>query len=255
MLERKAYRFRLDPTPEQAHAFECCAGARRFVYNWALARCREYYKATEKGLPWTQLSAELTALKYQPGFEWLQDLDAQLLQQALADLRRAFINFFETRAGYPRFKRKKSVRQSFRFPQRVRVEAGKVSVPKISWVRMRQSRPIDGTIKGATFKRDATGKWSISLVVEWELADRPLPQVTCEDVLGSMSGLRPLLPCRMEQRSRILDSIGRHNGNCVVRSGCCRDDIRGASGEPKPECTLLTSTRRLQRNGAISVIN
>jgi putative transposase len=42
------------------------------------------------------------------------DFDAQMLQQALADLRRAYINFFERRDRVPKFKKKKAARQSFR---------------------------------------------------------------------------------------------------------------------------------------------
>jgi transposase len=47
-----------------------------------------------------------------------------MLQQALADLRRAYINFFERRARFPKFKKKKAAWQSFRIPQRVRMEEG-----------------------------------------------------------------------------------------------------------------------------------
>jgi transposase len=42
---------------------------------------------------------------------WLYDFDSQMLQQALADLRRAYINFFEHRARFPKFKKKKAARQ------------------------------------------------------------------------------------------------------------------------------------------------
>jgi putative transposase len=56
-------------------------------------------------------------------------------------------------------------------------------------VRIRQSRTIDGTIKGATFTCDATGKWYVTLVVEFARADCPPPQVTLDDVLGVDVGL------------------------------------------------------------------
>jgi transposase len=36
---------------------------------------------------------------------WLYDFDAQMRQQALADLRRAYINFFERRGKFPKFKK------------------------------------------------------------------------------------------------------------------------------------------------------
>ena len=119
------------------------AGARRFVWNWGLARRKEAYAATGKGLTYNQQAAELTALKKQPETAWLREADSQLLQQALKDLDRAFAAFFEKRAGFPRFKSKKRDEPRFRIPQRVKVEDSKVYVPKVGWVRIRQSQPVD----------------------------------------------------------------------------------------------------------------
>ena len=106
MPERKVYRFRVDPTAEEEAALARFAGARRFVFNWALERRKESYEQSGKAISWSELSIELTELKNKPGFEWLKEIDSQLLQQALADCKRAFDNFFQKRAGFPRFKRK-----------------------------------------------------------------------------------------------------------------------------------------------------
>lgn len=99
---RKVYRFRLSPTKAQEQAFLSLAGSRRFVFNWALARRKEHYAQTGKTLPLSQLSSELTTLKKHEGTAWLQQSDSQLLQQALLDCDRAFENFFEKRARFPR---------------------------------------------------------------------------------------------------------------------------------------------------------
>ena len=103
-------------------------------------RRKEHYAATGKTISLAQLSAELTALKKQPETAWLKEADSQALQQALKDLHRAFVNFFERRARYPRFKSRKRDQARFRIPQRVKVADGKVYVPKVGWVRIRQSR-------------------------------------------------------------------------------------------------------------------
>src|SRR5438105_2651985 len=100
---RRVYRFRLEPTAEQEHRLRQLAGARRFIWNWALQQRRDYYRQTGQTLPASALSARLTALKDEPEGAWLREMDSQLLQQALADLRRAFVNFLERRARYPRF--------------------------------------------------------------------------------------------------------------------------------------------------------
>jgi putative transposase len=184
MPERKVYRFRIDLTTEQETAFARFAGARRFVFNWALARRKETYEQTGKSISWSELSVELTELKNKPGFEWLKEIDSQLLQQALADCKRAFDNFFQKRAGFPRFKKKYSARQSFRIPQRVKLEGGRLYIPKIGWVKVRQSQAVDLPLKSATFKRDATGKWHLSLVAEFDLPDLPKPATRPQTAIG-----------------------------------------------------------------------
>src|SRR4051794_4968304 len=98
--ERKVFKCRLEPTDKQEALLHRMAGARRWVYNWALARRTGTYKATGKSVSWSDLSKELTALKQQPETAWLKEVDSQLLQQSLADVQRAFCNFFEGRAKF-----------------------------------------------------------------------------------------------------------------------------------------------------------
>jgi putative transposase len=188
-IHRRAYRFRMRPTPAQAHALNRMAGARRFVWNWALRRRKDHYAATGRSIGFEQLSAELTLLKQQPGMEWLGDVDSQALQQALRDLHRAFTNFFEKRARYPRFKSRKRDAARFRIPQRIQLRDGAVYVPKVGSVRIRQSRDIDGTLKGATFRRAADGCWYVSLTVEFAMADVEIPAPDPTKTIGIDLGL------------------------------------------------------------------
>jgi putative transposase len=177
------------PTRVQGQSLDRMAGARRFVWNWALRRWKDHYAATGKSIGLKQLSAELTALKGQPETAWLNEVDSQALQQALKDLHRAFVNFFEKRARYPRFKSKKRDARRFRIPQRVKIQGGKVYVPKVGWVRIRRSRDIDGTIKGATFKRSGDGYWYVTLTVEFEMPDVAIPTPDPAKVIGIDLGL------------------------------------------------------------------
>src|SRR5919112_3587802 len=170
MKLRKAYRFRMRPTKAQEAGLYRMAGARRFVYNWALSRRKEHYAEHGKGISARELSSELTALKSKPETLWHKEADSQILQQALRDVR-AFDAFFKRRSRFPRLRSKKARHFTFRIPQRVRVEDGRVYVPKVGWIRIRQSRELEGTTKSATFKRDATGHWYVALTTEFEIPD------------------------------------------------------------------------------------
>lgn len=187
---RKVYRFRLEPTRAQGDGLSRMAGARRWVWNWGLARKKEHYKATGKNLPHMSLIRELTAIKSKPETAWLKEVDSQAIQVALQNLERAFANFFNPglRARYPRFKSKKRDKARFCIPQRVKIRDGKVYCPKVGWIKIRQSQDVTEKTKSATFKRSADGKWYVSLVVEFEMPE-VTPIVDPAKVVGIDLGL------------------------------------------------------------------
>ena len=59
---RRVYRFRLEPTAEQEQRLRQFAGARRFIWNWALQQRRDYYRQTGQTLPTSELSARLASI-------------------------------------------------------------------------------------------------------------------------------------------------------------------------------------------------
>jgi putative transposase len=192
---RKVFRFRMRPTPGQEGDLRRLAGARRWVWNWALERRKAYYAETGKTIAAAQLSAELTALKQQPETAWLKEVDSQALQQTLRDLDRAFRNFFEKRARFPRFKSKRRDPLRFRIPQRVKMADGEVIIPKVGKVRIRQSMPVDLPTKSASFRRDGAGRWFVSLTAEFEMPDVPIPPPEPPLVLGLDLGLKDFVVC------------------------------------------------------------
>src|SRR5215472_10457960 len=102
-----SYQFRIRPTLEQEHLFVQWAGCRRLVWNHFRERRQAYYRETGKSLSYTAMCKQLTALKQQPAFAFLNDCDSQALQQVLKDLCSAYVNFFEGCARYPRRKSRK----------------------------------------------------------------------------------------------------------------------------------------------------
>src|SRR5215211_4772523 len=89
------------PTKAQEAGLYRMAGARRFIYNWALSRRKSYYAKHGKRISAREISSELTALKSQPETLWLKEAHSQMLQQALKDVDRAFRDFFEKRSRFP----------------------------------------------------------------------------------------------------------------------------------------------------------
>ena len=172
------YRYRLNPTVAQETLLNQFAGARRWVWNWALDRKMAHYRQTGTTLSYHDLAGELTQLKQQPETAWLREMDSQSLQQALRDLDSAYQHFFrrvkrgEKHKGFPRFKSRKRDTPRFRIPQRVVLHAEAVGVPKIGRIRAVVHRPLEGVTKGATFKREPNGHWFVSIVTEQQAAPR-----------------------------------------------------------------------------------
>jgi putative transposase len=195
MIECKSIRVRLEPNSGQRDKLAQAAGSRRFIYNWALARWQQHYAEHQKTILLKDLSRELTELKYLEDTSWLQDVDSQLQQQALADLRGSFQNFFAKRAKYPRFRCKGRSRESFRIPQRVVVKGRRLYVPRVGHVRT--SEPIDLTgltHKSTTFSLDSDNHWYASLVVQFELAKVKPPKLQDNNkTVGIDLGLKDLM--------------------------------------------------------------
>lgn len=145
------------------------AGACRFVPNKALAIQKDRYEKGEKKLGYADLCKLLTAWKEEPKLEWLRETPSQTLQQSLKDLERAYANFFAKRADFPRFK-KKGQGDSFRFPQGFKLDQanGRIFLPKLGWMRYRNSRDVLGTPKNMTVSQSC-GKWFVSIQTEREV--------------------------------------------------------------------------------------
>ena len=99
------------------------AGCCRFVWNKALALEKDTYDKTKKRLGYYVLARKLTKWKKEDETSFLSEANAQILQQVLKDLDRAYKNFFDKRASFPRFK-KKGVHNSFRYPQGFKIDEG-----------------------------------------------------------------------------------------------------------------------------------
>jgi putative transposase len=88
------------------------------------------------------------------------------------DLEKGYHNFFGKRAGYPKYKSRKS-KESIRYPQRVKVsiEEKRTSLPKEGWVRTVYHRAVQGEIKNVTVSRTKSGRYFASFQVEMEQAE------------------------------------------------------------------------------------
>ena len=173
MILRKAFQFKLRPDGASCRKLARFCGCARFVYNKGLAwNQEERAKDPNFRISYAKLCALLPQWKKGSETAWLNECHSQVLQQSIKDLVRAFMNFFEGRASFPKFHKKFRDEDSIRFPQGFKLdEAGKqIYLPSIGWVRYRRSRFIEGAAKNITVTRKADG-WYVSIQTEREVAD------------------------------------------------------------------------------------
>lgn len=107
----------------------------------------------------------------------------------LKDLERAYKNFFHKRAAFPRFK-KRGQSDSFRYPQGVKLdqENSRISLPKLGWIRYRNSRQVVGDVKNVTVSQSC-GHWYVSIQTEYEITE---PQHESTSMVGLDAGVAKL---------------------------------------------------------------
>ncbi|MFP3990074.1 RNA-guided endonuclease TnpB family protein [Streptomyces sp. E11-3] len=192
---RRAFKYRFYPTNAQAAVLSQTFGCVRKVYNLALqARTEAWYQRQER-VSYVQTSALLTEWKKTDEYAFLREVSSVPLQQTLRHLQGAFVNFWEGRAKYPRFKSRKRSRASAEYTRSgFRWRDGKLTLAMMDEpLDVVWSRPLpDGAEPSTvTISRDAAGRWFVSLLVE-DPAVQPLARAV-NDAVGLDAGLTSLL--------------------------------------------------------------
>ena len=205
----RAYRLRCYPTRRQQRLIGRLLGAKRKVWNWALDRRTEAYRADGTTLNWVALSREFTQLRTAPETAWLAELPREPFNQVLRDLERAYQNFFAQRAAHPTRRRFGSV-NSVRFTldqrrEQCRRGTGKerwayVELPGLGRVTLRRTEALEGRLRSVTLSRDGAGRYFAAMT-----ADRvPVPESVCArtEAVGVDAGLRDLAVVHDGERAR-----------------------------------------------------
>lgn len=173
----KAYKYKIKPNTHQQELLSKFFGCVRFIYNWGLNTKTSAYKENGKKVGYVQLAKELTSLKRQKDYEWLNECTAEALQQSLRSLDNAFTAFFRKKAKYPRFKVKKRSKDSVKFINSVHFDFNNwtVKLPKLGNVKLCINKTFDQSIckQGTcTVSRDYCGTYWCVIVVD-DLQTKP----------------------------------------------------------------------------------
>lgn len=182
------------------------AGAKRFAYNWALAKEKEYYNLTGKFTSDNDLRKEFTQLKQTKEYEWLNDISNNVTKQAIKDCCIAYKRFFDGKAKFPKFKGRKNSPPKF-YQDNIKIQftgthvkfegfskSKKKNRQRINWVKLAEKNrvPFGDDVKYINPRISFDGlHWWISVGIEYpDNTDIPINQG-----IGIDLGIKDLAIC------------------------------------------------------------
>ena len=183
----RAVKIRIYPTDEQESYLAQCFGNTRWLWNYLLNGTTTAYKETAKGLSKAAMDKLLPGLKKE--YEWLGLAYSQVLQRVTFNLSSAFVNFFEGRAKFPRFKSKHG-KQSIQYPQNVKLmpQDSVIKFPgNLGLMRTVFHKDLpDAKFTTVTISRNADGRYYASILFNQE----DTPVVAIREAIGVDLGLK-----------------------------------------------------------------
>lgn len=169
---KRRYEYRFYPTKEQETQFSKLFGCVRVAWNDAVANAR---KTKYEGF--CKDSANLTASKKTAERSWLKEVSAVPLQQTLRHLEVAWKKFFAytkakssgkkvRRVGKPKFKKRTSEQSAEFTNSAFKLTDGVLNLAKIGNIFPRWSRGLPSKPSSLTIRKDCTGAYFVSFVVE-----------------------------------------------------------------------------------------
>src|SRR3954470_18283323 len=209
-----AVRVRLDVTDVQAGMLLRAAGARRFAWNWAVARIKAHADqwaaeatydiaraARIRPLSFFTLAKQWTAEKPDVA-PWAGEHSTWTFRYALRDAANAHRAFLAGQRRFPRFKSRHRDRARFTVRDGLALEAGRVRLAKYGWVRIAATCPQQAklrrllrrghaTLQHITVARHSDGRW-YATVTDTREARVPAEQYTAPTgpVVGVDRGVR-----------------------------------------------------------------
>lgn len=168
------YKYRIYPNNNQIVLIHKTFGCVRKMWNSLLAQSldedNKHYLPKSKR---TKKQYSVKELKQEYGY--MYEVDALALTGAWRNLKQAWNNHFRKNSpsGAPRFKKKRYA-QSYQTSNTniktskgtIRIEDGKLRLPKLGYVKIRLHRSFQGVVKTVTIRETASGEFYATLMVD-----------------------------------------------------------------------------------------
>ena len=175
----RSFKVQLYPNEEQKIMIQKHLDARRFIWNHYLGKIKDSMNNNEGYIQRFKNSSNLTQLKKQEEYKWLNEVDSTMLIEVLKDLNEAFQRYFNKQCNFPKFKTKKKPENSYTTYLQYNIKKNKITtnhiqLPKIGLVKRSKSKEYlidllrfkDKIL--VTISKSNTGKYYCSILVPIE---------------------------------------------------------------------------------------
>lgn len=171
----KGIKLRLYPNQMQQNLLFQMFGNTRFVWNQMLAMAKARYKNNPSSRFIDEYGMNYLLKPLKEEYPFLKNSDSTSLQVINHNLAQAFKMLFQYKGGYPHFKSRKMIKQSYTGRNGCRIEAKRrMKLPKIGSIRTSKTTHLIGcNIKRYTVTYESTGRYYLSLQVETEINQLP----------------------------------------------------------------------------------
>ncbi|MFD1416938.1 IS200/IS605 family element RNA-guided endonuclease TnpB [Oceanobacillus jeddahense] len=188
MKVKKAFRFRIYPNKKQITFIHKTIGCSRFVYNYFTGKQKDkdryWYMVNEmvqngqllqnnwKGEFFNKNKGIKAVRELKKSYPFLKEVDSIALQKAVENVNDSYTRYYRKQNKAPRFRSKKSPVQSYTTKHvngNIAILDKHIKLPKLGLVRLAKSREVEGRIMNVTVRRNPSGKYFVSIVVETEM--------------------------------------------------------------------------------------
>ena len=172
----KSFKTEISPTAEQKNKINRTIGVCRFVYNFYLAHNREIYQQEKRFVSGYDFSRWLNNdyIPNNPKFSWIKEVSSKSVKQSIMNAQKAFKNFFDKKANFPKWKKKNNSDVKMYFVRNNKTDCPcmrhKINIPTLGWIRLKEKGYIPTSKEGYFIKSGTVsckaGRYYVSVLIE-----------------------------------------------------------------------------------------
>lgn len=182
-MKRYSFKFRIYPNNKQKELINKTIGCNRLLYNLMLNERNKVYEQLKDDKEKLYKYKYRTIKEIKSQYKFMNEIDSQSFNWTLVNLKDAYNNFYKSLKikngfGFPKFKKKKNggsyTTSNVYNTIELNFKDRKVKLPKLKWIKFRDNRVLEGSIKHATISKDPSDRYFCSILIDLQDNDKEL---------------------------------------------------------------------------------